>query len=289
MVDWDDLRHFVALADSGSLSAAARRLGVEHATVARRVAALEASVGAKLVDRRGGRYELTRDGESVAQHARRMETETFAIERSIRARQDEAATEVSVSAPPVFATEIIAPRLPRLKDAYPMIRLRLLGQSHAVSLPRREADLALRLVRPSDTTLVARKIGTIVYRLYGSAEYLAARHPAEHEFIAFDDSLDDVSQQAWLKMIAAPRPIVFRTNDLAIQCSAAEAGFGIAALPDFLAKRCGLVDADPENRSHTRDAWLTYHEDLRDNAAVAVVARFIAECVQEAGSIKQAP
>jgi DNA-binding transcriptional LysR family regulator len=77
MFDWDDLRHFAALADAGSLSAAARRLRVEHATVARRVAALEATAGVKLVDRRSGRYVLTPDGQRVADHARRIENEAF--------------------------------------------------------------------------------------------------------------------------------------------------------------------------------------------------------------------
>lgn len=282
MLDWDDLRHFTALADEGSLSAAARRLRVEHATVARRIAALEASVGVKLVDRRAGRYALTPDGERVAECARRMEAETFAIERAIHARRERASVEVSVSAPPAMATKLIAPHLALFRKAHPNIRIWLRGDSRTVSLPRREADIALRLARPSDQPLVARKVGAVTYRLYGSADYLASREEADFEFITFDESLDSAPHQVWMKGIIGDRPIVMRTNDMAVQCAAAETHVGIAALPSFLGEAAALRQADPANRSITRDLWVTYHEDLRDNAAVVTVAAFLAECVKSA-------
>lgn len=282
MLDWDDLRHFIALADEGSLSAAARRLRVEHATVARRIAALETSVGVKLVDRRAGRYALTPDGERVAESARRMEAEAFAIERAVHARRELVSIEVSVSAPPVIVSRLIAPHLVALRQAHPHIRMRLLAESRTVSLPRREADLALRLTRPSDLSLVARKLGSVTYRLYGSAEYLGGRKEEDYEFIAFDESLDSAPHQVWLKELAGKRPIVLRTNDMAAQCAAAEAHMGIAALPSFLGEATGLQQADPANRSIVRDIWLTYHEDLRDNAAIVTVAAFLAECMKKA-------
>lgn len=280
MLDWDDLRHFTALADDGSLSAAARRLRVEHATVARRIAALEASVGAKLVDRRGGRYVLTAEGQRVADHARRMQAEALGIERALRAGRDDGPVEVSVSAPPLFATHLIAPRLAGLRREHPRLHLRLLGESRTVSLPRGEADIAVRLSRPADTTLVGRKVGSVTYRLYGSQAYLASRRPEGFEFIAFDESLDGAPHQVWLKTVAGERPIVFRTNDLGIQCAAALGGVGVAALPTFVGDAAGLALADPEGRSSMRDVWLAFHRDLRDDPAVAAVAAFLAECLQ---------
>jgi len=280
MFAWDDLRHFIALADEGSLSAAARRLKVEHATVARRVAALEAATGVKLVDRRSGRYALTPDGERVAANARRMEAEAFAIERTVRARQDDLSGEVSVSAPPAMASHMIAPRLLRFRQSYPGLRLRLLGESRTVSLLRREADLALRLSRPSDASLIARKVGIIPYRLYASPDYLASRREEDFEFIAFDESLDEAPHQVWLKSRAGNRPIVFRTNDMAIQSAAAAAQIGIAALPAFIGEAGTLQRVDPDDRAISRDLWLTFHRDLRDNAAVAAVAGFLVECVR---------
>jgi DNA-binding transcriptional LysR family regulator len=281
MFDWDDLRHFAALADTGSLSAAARRLRVEHATVARRVAALEAAAGVKLVDRRSGRYVLTSDGQRVADHARRIESEAFALERALLSRQSDFSTEVSISAPPQIAVALIAPRLVQLKQSYPQLRLRLLGESRTVSLPRREADIAIRLTRPSDATLIARKVGVMTYSLYASREYIASRVEKDFEFIAFDESLDESPHQLWLKKHAGERPIVFRSNDLAILIAAAQAHMGVAVLPAFAAENGNLQRVDTEDRFFKRDAWITYHQDMRDNPAVAATAAFLAECLRQ--------
>lgn len=284
MLDWDDLRHFTALADEGSLSAAARRLGVEHATVARRIAALEDKVGVKLVDRRGGRYVLTGAGERVADHARRMEAEALGIERALRAGLEEAFVQVSVSAPPLIISHLVAPRLPVLRRAHPRLRLLLLGQSRFVSLTRGEADLALRLTRPNDATLVVRKVGSVTYRLYGSKDYVTSHRPEEFAFIAFDESLENAPHQVWLRNLAGERPTLLRSNDLAIQTAAAQAGVGVVALPTFVGEAAGLVKADPDDGSSTRDLWLAFHRDLRDTPAVAAVASFLADCVRPGGA-----
>lgn len=284
MFDWDDLRHFVALADTGSLSAAARRLRVEHATVARRVAALEAAAGVKLVDRRSGRYVLTAEGQQVADHARRIENEALALERVLLSRQSDFSIEVSISAAPQIAASLIAPRLVHLKQAYPQLRLRLLGESRIVSLPRREADIAIRLTRPSDMTLVARKAGVMTYSLYASREYIASRAEREFEFIAFDESLDESPQQLWLKKHAGERPIVFRSNDLAILAAAAQAHMGVAVLPSFVAENGNLQRVETEDRFLKRDVWITYHQDMRDNPAIAATAAFLAGCFRQDGS-----
>ncbi|KLK91240.1 LysR family transcriptional regulator [Microvirga vignae] len=281
MFDWDDLRHFVALADTGSLSAAARRLRVEHATVARRVAALEAAAGVKLVDRRSGRYVLTAEGRRVADHARRIESEALALERALLSRQSDFAAEVSISAPPQIAVSLITPRLAELKQAHPQLRLRLLGESRTVSLPRREADIAIRLTRPSDTTLIARKAGVMAYSLYASKEYIASKAEKDFEFIAFDESLDESPHQLWLKKHAGERPIVFRSNDLAILAAAAQAHMGVAVLPSFVAESGNLQRIETEDRFLKRDVWITYHQDMRDNPAIATTAAFLAGCFRQ--------
>lgn len=281
MFDWDDLRHFVALADTGSLSAAARRLRVEHATVARRIAALEAAAGVKLVDRRSGRYVLTADGQRVADHARRIENEALALERALLSRQSDFATEVSISAPPQIAVSLIAPRLPELRQAHPQLRLRLLGESRMVSLPRREADIAVRLTRPGDATLVARKIGIMAYSLFASKEYIASRSEKDFEFVAFDESLDESPHQLWMKRHAGERPIVFRSNELAILIAAAQAHMGVAVLPAFAGEAANLQRVETEDGSLKRDVWITYHQDMRDNPAIVATAGFLARCFRE--------
>jgi len=127
MFDWEDLRHFTVFAQEVSLSAAARQLKVDHATVARRVAALEKGLGLKLVERRPRAYFLTPDGERIAELGRRMELESFAVQRTASAGQSGIAGEVAVTAPPAMAAALIAPRLGRLREQYPGLRMQLSG------------------------------------------------------------------------------------------------------------------------------------------------------------------
>ncbi len=279
MLDWQDLRHFVALADAGTLLGAARSLGVEHATVARRVAALEAELGRRLVDRRSGRYLLTPAGEDVAATARRMLAETLSLERTLLAGARAAVVEVAVSTPPVIASHLIAPRLAQFHREHPAIQLQLLGESHAASLTRREADIVLRLSRPDDNTLVVRRAGAVTYRAYAAPAYLAAHPAAERGFIGLSADLDDTPNQLWLKQLAGNRPLLLRSNDFVTQCAAASAGLGIAVLPDFVPRTAApdLVEAEPG--SFRRDAWIAYHRDLRGAPQIKATAALLAACL----------
>src|SRR5207248_10286702 len=168
MSDWEDLRHFMALARQGTLSAAARLLGVDHATVARRVAALEADTGLKLIDRRARNYQLTDDGRRIAATAMPMEEAAFAVGRAVKAAKPGVRGEVSISSPRSLANALIAPQLFRLRQRHPGIRIKLIGEKRTASLNRREADVALRLSRPHEPGLIARKIGSFGFGLYGA-------------------------------------------------------------------------------------------------------------------------
>lgn len=279
MFDWQDLRHFAALAREHTLSAAARGLKVDHATVARRIAALEASLGLKLVDRRPRSYVLTADGERIAALAARMEEASFAVSRAVRAVQPGLARVVSISAPPLLASTLIAPRLAELRKTHPDIHVRLIGEKRSASLSRREADLAVRLSRPTEKRLVVRKIGAIPFVLYAAPDYLAAHEPESFEFIGYDESLDDVPQQRWLKAAASGRAIVLRTNDIDSQRAAARAGVGIAALPRYLGHADpGLVPLDVRMKSVSRDVWLVVHGDLSRAPPVQAVIVFLVAC-----------
>lgn len=279
MFDWEDLRHFAALAREHTLSAAARGLKVDHATVARRIAALEASLGIKLVDRRPRSYVLTADGERIAALASRMEEASFAVGRAVRAAQPGLAGEVSISAPPLLASTLIAPRLAELRKTHPDIHVRLIGEKRSASLSRREADLAVRLSRPTEKRLVVRKIGAIAFLLYATPDYLLAHEPESFEFIGYDQSLDEVPQQRWLKAAAGGRAIVLRTDDIDSQRAAARAGVGIAALPRYLGDAdTALVPLDVRMKSVSRDVWLVVHGDLRRAAPVRAVMAFLVAC-----------
>jgi len=281
MLNWDDLRYFVVLAREGTLSAAARALKVDHVTVARRVSALEAQSGLKLVDRRARLYRLTEDGRRIAALAAPMEEAAFAVERAAQAAGPGLSGEVAISAPPSLANALIAPRLIELRRAHPGIHIKLIGEKRSASLSRREADLALRLSRPSEPGLVARKIGQFGFSLYGAATYLKETPPHALAFIAYDASMDDAPQQVWLKRVAGKREVVLRTSDLENQAAAARAGVGLAALPHFLGDGDPLLARyETETGEVRRDVWLVVHRDLRKAPAIRAVMEFLARCLK---------
>jgi len=281
MNDWEDLRHFAALARDKSLSAAARRLGVDHATVARRVAALEASLKLKLVDRRPRAYVLTADGERIAVLAAGMEEGAYAVERAAAAGQAGLAGSVCISAPPTLANTLIAPRLGELLGRHPGLSVRLIGEKRSASLSRREADVAVRLSRPTENSLVARKVGSFSFALYAAPGYLATHTPAQYGFIAYDESLEDVPQQRWLKAVAGVRTIVARINDLEGHRAAARAGVGMAALPLFMGDD-PLLEAVPARlKPVSRDIWLVVHRDMRRAPSVRAVMDFLVAALNQ--------
>ncbi len=281
MTDWEDLHHFVTLAREGTLSAAARSLGVDHATVARRVAALEESTGLKLVDRRSRVTLLTADGKRIAEVASPMEEAAFAVGRAAQATKPGLDGDVTISAPPNFASSVIAPQLVRLRSQHPGIRIKLIGEKRRASLGRREADVALRLMRPVEASLFVRKLGSFGFSLYGSPAYLEKTAPHALAFIGYDASMATSPQEVWLRGIIGGREVVLRTNDLETQVAAARSGLGVAALPHYLG------DSDPglkrfavAQKPLSRDVWLAVHRDLRQVPAVRAVMEFLANCLK---------
>ncbi len=283
MFDWNDMRHFIALAEAGTLSGAARRMEVEHATVARRVAALEQAIGIVLVNRSARRWHLTEAGRDIAGAAEGMQTQAHALERAVLARRQGRSARVTVSAPPAFASIFLAPRLAVFGARHPEIDLTLHGTQALASLHRQEADIAIRIGRPTELDYVARRIGQISYGLYAAPGYAAL--PADQwQFIAYDLSFDYLPEQKWIYEMAAGRRIGFRSNDLMSQLAAARGGMGVAALPRYLAGMTAGVDAGDgvaavpgEARMLARDFYLVVHADMRRQTAIRAVMDFIAD------------
>ena len=281
MFDWEDMRHFIALAEAGTLSGAARALGVDHATVGRRVGSLEMALGGALIERLPKRWVLTETGRQIAALAQGMETQAYALERAARAQHAPLSGTVTVSSPPAFASHFLAPRLAALRSLHPDIHLSLTGAQGVASLNRQEADIAIRINRPSEAGNIVRRIGRMDFWLYAAPGYVE-RPQVEWQFIAYNASLDHVPEQQWLLAFAGERPLVFRTNDLASQVAAARAGVGIAVLPCFLAGQDRQLAALPVALKRVvRDIYLLVHADLRRMPAVRAVLDFIAEQVAD--------
>ncbi len=271
-MNWDDLRHFSAFAEEGSLLSAARRLRVEHATVARRIESLEASLTLKLVDRRGRRLSLTTEGERIAAIARRMNGEAEAIARIVDASLSSVHGEVTISVPPAFGAAVVAPHVASLTAQHPHLTIRLTGEARQASLDRREADIAIRLSRPLDGDLMIVKLMDIFFRAYASGDYLAKQPRDSWQFIGSDGETGRSPQQAELQRMAGENRICTWTGDVLMQCALASGGGGIAMVPDFLQpEQSGLIAAFPDHPPLMREVWLVVHNDLRRAPAVRAV------------------
>jgi DNA-binding transcriptional LysR family regulator len=168
-----------------------------------------------------------------------------------------------------------------LRSQHPGIHVKLIGEKRRVSLSRREADVALRLMRPVEAKLFVRKVGSFGFSLYGTPGYLEKTPPHALAFIGYDASLSESPQEVWLRTIVGEREVVLRTNDLETQAQAARSGLGVAALPHYLG------DGDPRLQRHvvtgkpiSRDVWLAVHRDLRQLPAVRAVMEFLVSCLK---------
>jgi DNA-binding transcriptional LysR family regulator len=282
MVDWEDIRHFLAVAQAGTLSGAARNLKVDHATVSRRLAALEAALDVRLVDRLPRSCRLTTIGKQLFKRAVEMEAGAHAIGRLAKAAQAPLVGRLTLSAPPVLVAHLLAGQLARFRAEYPDIRLSLSAEGQQVSLARREADVAVRLVRPDDATSVTRKVGKMAFGLYAHRSYAHLAAPERWQFIAFDQSFADMPQQRWLVGIAGNRPVACELNHISEHLIAVRSGVGVAGLPCFLGDRDhDLVRINHEVPTFSRDIWLVVHRDLRKAPAVRALMNFVTVVISE--------
>jgi DNA-binding transcriptional LysR family regulator len=280
MFNWDDLRFFVGVAETGSLSGAARTLMVDHATVGRRLSALEGSLKTKLIDRQAHRCVLTDEGRLVLSHVLEMQNLAVSIGRILDHASQGLTGTVMVSAPPVLVRNLLASSVAKLRAQFPNIRLTLSGDASFVSLSKRQADIAIRLSRPSEPEIVVRRLGEMQFGLYASATYIAGRNAADYEFIASTDKCVDVPHEQWLRKYAGGRPVAFENDDLSTHLEAARSDVGIAALPCFIAEPAlELVRISPE-QAISREIWLLTHRDARRSPAVRAVIQFLSDLVQ---------
>lgn len=276
-LNWDDLRYFLAVVDTGSLTGAARQLRVEHTTVSRRVEALEKSLGLRLFDRLPRQWQLTAEGESLVPGVRRLEDEALSLQTAAAGVAPLSGT-VRISAPPVVASYLLVPQLGPLSVKLPGICLEVVGETRDANLFRREADIALRMPRPKASGLAARPLIEVGFALYASRHYLA-EHGAKHwAFVGYEESLLDTPQQQWLEKTTAGRPFTFRSNDLNMLLQAVRSGLGVGVLPHFLARNDPLLVpiASPECPVK-RTLWLVLHPDVRRSPRVRAVADEVVE------------
>lgn len=282
MPSWDDVRYVLALHRHGSLSAAARALGVNHATVGRRVRALEREVGARLLRTVATGVVLTDAGRDVLPEAERMEATMQSLERKVHGKDASVAGVVTIATTEALASTFLMPRLAHLSARHPRLEFVVAASNAPVKLARGEADLALRLVKPTDPALISRKVGEIRLAAYATERYLAHRSPPSfrhklrgHATLGYHGDLANGTEARWLQTHASAATMIVRVNSVLNLLAATQASLGIAILPIGLGDelvRLAIPD-DPEPRG----VWVVYHQDARHNARVkAVVSDLLA-------------
>ncbi|HEU4383565.1 MAG TPA: LysR family transcriptional regulator [Anaeromyxobacteraceae bacterium] len=287
-LEWGHLRFFLELVRAGSLSKAARALGVDRNTVGRRVAALEAELGLPLFERGPQGWSCTAAGDELAAMASHVEEDVLALARHADARDRAVAGTVRLTTASHLAAHLVVPAVPALRERHPGLVLEVAADQRIFDLTRREADLALRMGRPRDAGpgLLARKLSDVAYALYAARGSAAARRGAvdleRDPFLGLDESLAGAPQERWLERVAPGRRVVFRSNSTASLVSGVRNGVGVAVLPRFAADpEPGLVRLDgPEPVHH--ELWLLVHADLRRSPRVQAVIEWVDELVARA-------
>lgn len=264
---WDDLRIFLSLAREGTLTTAAKALGVSHPTVARRVQALEKQIGARLFERLPDRFVPTAAGEQLLADTEAMEKAALSIGRRSAGLGDTVSGVVRLSAGEAMSA-LLARHLAELRRSLDRIEFELTASHTLANLSRREADLLIREQVPDLADIVARKLGRVAYAVYGHRS-LAVAKPSQAAlkaapWVGFDDDHSYMPGQHWLqRLLDGARPAV-RGNNWLVLLEAARAGAGLAVLP------CFLGDPDPQLQriggvidDVFADQWLLVHRDLR--------------------------
>lgn len=281
MFDWEDMRVFLAVGRAGTLSGAARSLRVDHATVSRRLTALESELQVILVERLPRACRLTLIGTQTFEEAKAMESAAFAVERRTRASQMPLRGKVMLGAPPVLATHFLAARMADFQTLYPDVQLSVIAEARQVSLTRREADVTLRLVRPKEPNYVVRRIGRMPFALYAGVDFLARHDPGRWAFITYDERFADMPLQRWIRDAASQHPVSCELSDINSHLVAARAGAGIAGLPCFLGDfDTQLTRVDHKVPAFSLDIWLVTHRDLKRSQTVRAVMDYLSNAFQ---------
>lgn len=283
MLAWDDLASFLAIARHGTLSGAARALGVRQTTMGRRLAGLEARAGARLLQKTPRGYVMTAAGEAILGNVERIESEALAIERRITGQDVRLEGVVRVTTVEALAVRHVAPALAGLARLHPGIVVELVTDDRNLSLTMREADIALRVARPRQQDVAARRVATTRFALCAAESYLAARgRPdfaaggAGHALVTTDADQMEMPEMRYLAaMLPGARPVL-RTNSRDAQRAAVAAGLGIGCLPGFVAAGADLVALDPPAPPPERELWLVVHNDIRHTPRIRAVTDFLA-------------
>ena len=295
-MNWDDVRMFLAVARTGQILAASRRLGINHATLGRRVTALEEDLRTRLLIRRTNGCELTAEGEVFFRAAERMETEMLAAQASTGRIDTAIAGTVRIGAPDGFGVSFLASRLGQLRKRHPELNLQLVPVPRSFSLSQREADIAITIERPEQGRLISSKLTDYTLGLYASKTYLAESGSPErvetlkdHARIGYVEDLIFSPSLNFTGEVMRDWDASFEISSAIGQTEAVRSGAGIGILHDYVARQYPeLVRVLPQVVIR-RSYWTTYHETTRDLVRLRTVVEFLKELVDAESGIFSPP
>lgn len=279
IMNWDDLRFFLALAREGTVSGAGRVLSVKHTTVARRIAALEDQLGSRLFDRLRGGYAMTQAAENLYPLALAMEETAQAADREVFGLDAQLSGTLKLTASPDVFTSLVAPRLHLFTDQYPGIDLEMLASTGLSDLASRQADIALRLTARPPEYLIGREVLPLRHGIYASSGYLKKKRNGGQRLILW---VGDREMPEWVNDHFPNGRVVARTNEILTMMGAVKNHLGLARMP------CYVGDSEPSLRRidvaltpSTWGVWVLSHVDLRSTARVRVCRDFLVEIIEQ--------
>jgi len=286
--DWSLVRSFLAALDQGSLLGAARTLRMSQPTVGRHIAELESQLGVVLFERTGRGLVPTAMALQLAEAARGMEAGALQLARTLSGAQTQTSGTVRITASVPVAVQLLPPVLARMRQALPDIQVELVSSNQVSNLLRREADVAVRMVRPDQASLVAKKIGDVGLGAYAHRSYLARHSPLrqltdllEQDLIGSDTDPSILQGFTAVGFPVSREAFALRSDDFIVQWQAVRAGLGVGFCADYLARTDvdvvrvlpGLLKIPP------LPMWLAVHREIRTNRRIRAVYDFLAEAL----------
>jgi DNA-binding transcriptional LysR family regulator len=287
--DWALMPSFLAVLDAGSLLGAAKRLKQSQPTLGRHVAMLESQLGAALFERTGRGLAPTEIAQRIATYARGMQDSADALQRSLSASAQVLTGSVRITTSQTAAAHLLPSILLKMRRELPEIQIEVVATNEVKNLLRREADIAVRMVRPDQDSLIARKIAQIGIGAYAHASYLKRRgvpkNPADllnHELIGYDQDVTILRGFRAFGESVTREHFAFRCDDHNVHWEALRAGLGVAFVSHYLASTDGKVKrVVPQLRIPDLPVWLTTHREIHGNPRIRRVFDFLAQSIAE--------
>ena len=283
--DWSLVRSFLAALDQGSLLGAARSLRMSQPTLGRHIAELERQLGVLLFERTGRGLVPTATALQLAQAARSMEAGALQLSRTLSGAQSQSAGTVRITASVPVAVQLLPPVLAAMRQALPDIQIELVSSNQVSNLLRREADIAVRMMRPEQNSLIARKIGDVRLGAYASRGYLESRAPLrkasdllQHELIGGDADPAILQGFAAMGYPVTRAAFALRSDDFIVQWQAVRAGLGVGFCAEYMAR--GEADVVEILAGQLKipplPMWLAVHREIRTSTRIRCVFDFLA-------------